>query len=129
MPVGLLGLGNVGSGVVKLVGENADAIAARIGERLSVRAIGVQTADKPRLVWPSPPTPSRYRSGVAPRQQRILLAANTESPGLWWYVDGALCARGGPAESLFVDPAPGAHRLVVMDAEGRSDALTYTVEE
>ena len=52
IPVGLLGLGNVGSGVVKLLGENADAIAARIGARLSVRAIGVQSADKPRLVDP-----------------------------------------------------------------------------
>ena len=48
--VGLLGLGNVGSGVVKLFSDNAEAIAARLGARVSVRRIAVREADKPRLV-------------------------------------------------------------------------------
>ncbi len=48
--VGLLGLGNVGSGVVKLLAENAPAIEARLGARVVVRKIAVQKAEKSRLV-------------------------------------------------------------------------------
>jgi homoserine dehydrogenase len=48
--VGLLGLGNVGSGVVKLLGDNAEAIEARLGARLVVRRIAVRAAEKRRLV-------------------------------------------------------------------------------
>jgi homoserine dehydrogenase len=48
--VGLLGLGNVGSGVVKLLKENAEAIEARLGARVVVRKIAVQKAEKRRLV-------------------------------------------------------------------------------
>jgi homoserine dehydrogenase len=48
--VGLLGLGNVGAGVVKLLAENAAGIEARVGARLKVRAIAVRALDKRRLV-------------------------------------------------------------------------------
>jgi homoserine dehydrogenase len=44
--VALLGLGNVGSGVVKLLADNATAIEARLGARLEVRAIAVRDVDK-----------------------------------------------------------------------------------
>ncbi len=48
--VGLLGLGNVGSGVVKLLADNAHAIEARLGARMVVRAIAVREPEKERLV-------------------------------------------------------------------------------
>ena len=48
--VALLGLGNVGAGVVKLLEDNAAAIGARLGGRLVVRAIAVRAPDKKRLV-------------------------------------------------------------------------------
>lgn len=48
--VGLLGLGNVGAGVVKLLADNAEAIEARLGARVAVRAIAVRDLDKERLV-------------------------------------------------------------------------------
>jgi homoserine dehydrogenase len=48
--VGLLGLGNVGSGVVKLLKDNSEAIEARLGARVVVRKIAVQKAEKRRLV-------------------------------------------------------------------------------
>jgi len=48
--VALLGLGNVGAGVVKLLEDNAAAIGARLGGRLVVRAIAVRAVDKKRLV-------------------------------------------------------------------------------
>lgn len=40
--VGLLGLGNVGAGVVRLLEENAAAIEARLGARMVVKAIAVR---------------------------------------------------------------------------------------
>ncbi|MCC6997899.1 MAG: homoserine dehydrogenase [Deltaproteobacteria bacterium] len=48
--LGLLGLGNVGAGVVKLLADNAAAIEARLGARVEVRRIAVQQAEKRRLV-------------------------------------------------------------------------------
>jgi homoserine dehydrogenase len=44
--VALLGLGNVGAGVVKLLEDNAAQITARLGARLAVRAIAVRAPDK-----------------------------------------------------------------------------------
>ena len=48
--VGLLGLGNVGSGLIKLLDDNREAIADRIGASVDVRRILVRAVDKPRLV-------------------------------------------------------------------------------
>jgi homoserine dehydrogenase len=48
--VALLGLGNVGGGVVKLLEDNAAAIEGRLGARLDVRAICVRDPDKAKRV-------------------------------------------------------------------------------
>jgi homoserine dehydrogenase len=49
--VGLLGLGNVGSGVVKLLADNAEAIRHRLGgASVELRRIAVREAGKARLV-------------------------------------------------------------------------------
>ena len=48
--VALLGLGNVGGGVVKLLEDNAAAIEARLGARLEVRAIAVREVAKAKRV-------------------------------------------------------------------------------
>jgi hypothetical protein len=54
--VALLGPGNVGAGVVKLLEDNAAAIGARLGGRLVVRAIAVREprSSKKRLVEVDP---------------------------------------------------------------------------
>jgi homoserine dehydrogenase len=44
--IALLGLGNVGGGVVRLLADNAAAIEARLGARIAVRAIAVRDPDK-----------------------------------------------------------------------------------
>lgn len=44
--VALLGLGNVGGGVVKLLADNAAAIEARLGARIEVRSIAVRDREK-----------------------------------------------------------------------------------
>jgi homoserine dehydrogenase len=48
--IALLGLGNVGGGVVKLLEANAAAIEQRLGARLEVRAIVVRDPDKANRV-------------------------------------------------------------------------------
>lgn len=52
--VGLLGLGNVGAGVIKVIEDNARAIEARLGARMVVRAIAVREPAKRRLVDVNP---------------------------------------------------------------------------
>jgi homoserine dehydrogenase len=48
IPLGLLGLGNVGAGVVRLLRDNDAAIAARLGARLEIRAAAVRDPRKAR---------------------------------------------------------------------------------
>jgi homoserine dehydrogenase len=48
--VGLLGLGNVGAGVVRLLADNADAIEERLGARLVIRGVAVRDRDRERRV-------------------------------------------------------------------------------
>lgn len=48
--VGLLGLGNVGSGVWEILQRNSDQIARRAGGRLEVAGVLVRSIDKPRQV-------------------------------------------------------------------------------
>ena len=48
--VGILGLGVVGSGTVRILQENAAAIAQRVGAKLVVKKIAVRSLDKPRAV-------------------------------------------------------------------------------
>ena len=48
--VALLGLGNVGGGVVKLLADNAEAIETRLGARIAVRAIAVRDPEKANRV-------------------------------------------------------------------------------
>ena len=48
--VGLVGFGTVGSGVAKLILEDGDAIAARIGVRLELACVVDVDTQKPRPV-------------------------------------------------------------------------------
>lgn len=49
--VGLLGCGTVGSGVARVLQENAAQIASRVGRPLELRAIVVAHPEKPRPEW------------------------------------------------------------------------------
>jgi len=48
--IGLLGLGNVGSGVWKILNDNADEIAEKVGARLQIAKVLVHDPDKGRKV-------------------------------------------------------------------------------
>ena len=48
--IGVLGLGVVGSGTVRILQENADEISRRVGAKLTVKKIAVRSVDKARAV-------------------------------------------------------------------------------
>lgn len=52
--IGLLGLGTVGGGVVKLLSQNSEAIAQKVGRPLKVGRILVRQLEKPRSVAVDP---------------------------------------------------------------------------
>ncbi len=83
----------------------------------------------PRILSPLAETPYLLRPGAPAEFQRIPLKA-ASAPGvgrLTWYADGLVAAQGGPGEPLFLDAEPGEHRLVVVDDQGRMDAVTIQV--
>jgi penicillin-binding protein 1C len=93
---------------------------------------GIPAGEPPKIVSPDPTTPYRLRRDAPAAFQRIPLLAQAD-PGasrLFWYQDGILVATTmtASAESRFLDPTPGEHRLVVTDDLGRSDGVTYRVE-
>jgi len=63
----LLGLGNVGAGVITLLEDNAAAIEGRLGARIVVRAIAVRAVDKKRLVHVAPGLLSTDMAAVVAR--------------------------------------------------------------
>jgi penicillin-binding protein 1C len=69
------------------------------------------------------------RPGIPAAQQRIALVASSEGGAgpVHWFVDDALAATVPAGQAAFVEPAPGAHRVVAMDAEGRRAAVRITV--
>lgn len=54
IPIGVLGLGVVGSGTVNILQQNVDEIARRVGARLVVKKIAVRDTSKPRAVAVDP---------------------------------------------------------------------------
>jgi penicillin-binding protein 1C len=90
----------------------------------------VPSEEPPRIVSPVAATPYRIRRDAPIEHQQIPLIARASAGAdrLWWYQDGVLVASGPPAAPLFVPPARGAHRIVVVDGAGRSDGVTYSVQ-
>ncbi len=93
--VGLIGLGNVGSGVVKLLADNAEAIAQRLGgSAVAIRRIAVREADKPRLVDVAPSLITTDVAAVLadPEIEIVLELMGGEEPARTYLLDAI--ARG-----------------------------------
>jgi len=93
--VGLLGLGNVGSGVVKLLADNADAIRQRLGgASVAIRRVAVREADKPRLVDVQPSLITTDVNAVLtdPEIEIVLELVGGEEPARTYVLDAI--ARG-----------------------------------
>jgi penicillin-binding protein 1C len=92
-------------------------------------ATSLPAGDPPRIVSPDRATPYHLRRDAPLEHQRIPLVAHAglEVERLYWFRDGVLVADAAPDERLFLDPLPGAHRLVVTDDRGRSNGVDYEV--
>lgn len=90
----------------------------------------VAGGEPPRIVSPTAGAPYSLRRDVPTAFQRLSLTAHVAAPAskVYWYQDGLLVAQGTASDRLFVDLAPGRHRLVVMDDLGRMDSVTYHVD-
>jgi len=84
----------------------------------------------PRITSPKPEMVYHVRADAPAEFQRVGLNAQAGSDAgeLTWFQDGKLVAAKGPGESFFLELAPGAHKLVVVDGQGRSDTVKYVVE-
>jgi len=113
----------------------AQGIAVSPLPALSASCGGQPPGEAPSIVSPNPATPYRLRRDAPVEFQKIALAARVsahaspENGHLFWYQDGRLVASGSPGAPIFVRPVAGAHKLVVVDETGRSDNVTYLVEE
>ena len=86
----------------------------------------------PRITSPAPGDRFVLAAGVPAELQRLALQATAAPAGgkLYWFIDGAYAAEaqaGGPP--AFADLTPGRRTARLVDEFGRSDAVTFTVEE
>ncbi|MFW5734514.1 MAG: penicillin-binding transpeptidase domain-containing protein, partial [Oceanidesulfovibrio sp.] len=110
--------------------EMSRGIPVQTAPPLSPACQAVPAAGGPAIVSPSSATPYILRTDAPASFQRIPLIARTNGADttLYWFQDGMLTAQGKAGDALFLHAERGEHRIVVQDSQGRSDALTYTVE-
>jgi len=96
---------------------------------LSSACRDIPGGDPPRIVSPDANTPYLVRRSTPLEHQKIPLLARAAGGAarFYWYQDGLLVASGRPESGLFLAPEVGTHRLVVVDSQGRMDAITYEV--
>ena len=84
----------------------------------------------PRITSPKGQAVYSLRKDAPAQFQRVALTAQAGPDGgeLSWFQDGLLVASLHPGESMFLELVHGQHRLVVVDAQGRSDSVRYSVE-
>jgi penicillin-binding protein 1C len=69
------------------------------------------------------------RQGVGPEAQQIALMASVggDAGQLYWFLDDRLVWSGAAGRKVMIDPEPGPHHLVAVDAEGRSSSVDIEV--
>jgi penicillin-binding protein 1C len=84
----------------------------------------------PRITSPRKDAVYRLREGAPAEYQRVGASARAAAGAgsLTWFLDGRVAGVSGPGETMFLEMTPGSHRIVVVDAMGRSDAARYLVE-
>ena len=55
------------------------------------------------------------------------VAHRRASATLWWHLDGTIVGETTLVHSLRLAPAPGRHVLTVVDDEGETATVTFTV--
>lgn len=129
--VGLLGCGNVGAALVRLVDEHADLVAARAGTRVSVTRVAVRDVAKPRelklpssaftddpasvVADPDVDVVVEVMGGVEPARRLIEAALRSGKPVVT--ANKELIARDGP-ELLRIAAAGGVDLLFEASVAG-----------
>lgn len=129
--VGLLGCGNVGAALVRLVDEHADLVAARAGTRVSVTRVAVRDIAKPRelklpssaftddpasvVADPDVDVVVEVMGGVEPARRLIEAALRSGKPVVT--ANKELIARDGP-ELLRIAAAGGVDLLFEASVAG-----------
>jgi homoserine dehydrogenase len=129
--VGLLGCGNVGSALVRLIGENADLITARAGVPIEVARVLVRDASKRRDVKLAPDAFTEdgaavvgaddvdvvveMMGGLEPAKSLIVDALHARKPVVT--ANKELIARGGP-ELFAIAAASGVDLLFEASVAG-----------
>ncbi len=89
---------------------------------------GTGAGRPPRIVSPRDGERFVLLEGVPDATRLTLRASAHEDTGpLHWFVDTARVATAGPREAVVWALAPGAHRIVCVDARGRASAVSITV--
>lgn len=83
----------------------------------------------PVIISPQADVEYYMRDDAPAEHQKIPLDAavsNTVNK-VFWFVDGEMLASGPPTEKHFYFPARGRHRIICMDSEGYSSAVTINI--
>ena len=93
-------------------------------EMTGVRIAGTPT--RPRIAYPGDGTIVALDPDIPAAQQRIALRASGAGTGGGWHIDGRPIGDAGGV--MLWAPAPGRHRLALLDAGGREvDAVRFEV--
>ncbi len=89
----------------------------------------IMTGSAPTINSPANDCEYKLRPDIPLDYQRILLDASVSNrcAKIFWFLDGHLVYAGSPAETVFIDPAPGLHTVVCSDEDGRSSQARFIV--
>ena len=88
------------------------------------------SGEGPVISSPSANCVYTIRPGVDVEYQKILLEASVsnDTSNIYWFVNSKMVSYGSPTERVFITPAPGRHKLVCMDDQGRTTEMTILIK-
>ena len=86
--------------------------------------------DAPVIVSPEPEGYYELRASAPAEYQKILFKASVslESGKVHWFLDNRLYATADAGENIFYPPERGVHKLMCVDALGRSSKVVFEVK-
>jgi penicillin-binding protein 1C len=83
----------------------------------------------PQIVRPRPNAVFFIVPGLKADRQEIMFEADAGADvgELYWFVDGKFTAAKAPDQRVWLKPTPGKHEVRVVDAYGKSDAVSINI--
>ncbi|MFQ5707922.1 MAG: penicillin-binding protein 1C, partial [bacterium] len=90
----------------------------------------VVAGNGPVINSPLPDSQFKIRPFVDLGYQKILLQASVsnQTRSIYWFLDGRLIHSGDPKQKVYLTPRRGAHKLLCVDDEGRSSAVSFEIQ-